>query len=230
MYTIKQAAARSGLSVSTVRAWERRYGVVQPKRTASGYRLYDDEAMDRLMAMRHLVEIEGIRPSQAAEQLRAGASDLTDLLDRARTWRDPTPSSATASTSTTRGSELADAFVEAARFLRIATMEDVLDEAFASQRFEAAVEDIVFPALRAVGDAGPPERSTSPWNTLPAKQCADAWRGSTTRSTCRVTPMSSWGCHQAVSTTSARSHSRSLPVVDIWMWSTSARTFPSPAG
>ena len=42
MYTIKQAAARSGLSVPTVRAWERRYGVVHPERTASGYRLYDD--------------------------------------------------------------------------------------------------------------------------------------------------------------------------------------------
>ncbi|HSW42013.1 MAG TPA: MerR family DNA-binding transcriptional regulator, partial [Patescibacteria group bacterium] len=48
MYTIKQAAALSDLTVPTVRAWERRYGVVHPARTASGYRLYDNEAISRL--------------------------------------------------------------------------------------------------------------------------------------------------------------------------------------
>ena len=52
MYTIKQAAIRSGLTIPTIRAWERRYGVVLPERTKSGYRLYDDDALDRLLAMR----------------------------------------------------------------------------------------------------------------------------------------------------------------------------------
>ena len=42
MYTIKQAAARSGVPVPLLRAWERRYGVVSPSRTPSGYRLYDE--------------------------------------------------------------------------------------------------------------------------------------------------------------------------------------------
>ena len=50
MYTIKQAAARTGLSVPIIRVWERRYGVVQPGRTPAGYRLYDDEAIARLAA------------------------------------------------------------------------------------------------------------------------------------------------------------------------------------
>ena len=35
MYTIKQAAARTGLTIPTIRAWERRYGVVSPSRTAA---------------------------------------------------------------------------------------------------------------------------------------------------------------------------------------------------
>ena len=64
MYTIKQAAIRSGLTIPTIRAWERRYGVVLPERTKSGYRLYDDDALDRLLAMRHLVEVEGMRPAR----------------------------------------------------------------------------------------------------------------------------------------------------------------------
>ena len=35
MYTIKQAAARTGVAIPTIRAWERRYGVVDPTRTAA---------------------------------------------------------------------------------------------------------------------------------------------------------------------------------------------------
>src|SRR4029078_6933175 len=59
MYTIKQAAQRTGIAIPTIRVWERRYGVVAPKRTPSGYRLYDDEAIARLNAMQRLVEHEG---------------------------------------------------------------------------------------------------------------------------------------------------------------------------
>ena len=56
MYTIKQAAARTGLTIPTIRAWERRYAIVTPARTAAGYRLYDEAAIERLAAMRTLVE------------------------------------------------------------------------------------------------------------------------------------------------------------------------------
>ena len=42
-------------------------------------------------------------------------------------------------------------FVAAAETLDVDRMESILDEAFAAQRFELAVETVVFPALRAVG-------------------------------------------------------------------------------
>ena len=150
MYTIKQAAARSGLNVPTVRAWERRYGVVHPARTPAGYRLYDDAAIDRLIAMRHLVERQGLRPSQAADQVRAGGAELAALIDRAAAETETTaiPRDSTA----TRSGELVDAFVTAASALDVARMDRLLDEAFAAQRFEAALEDVVFPTLRRVGE------------------------------------------------------------------------------
>ncbi|MGZ9161216.1 MAG: MerR family transcriptional regulator [Candidatus Limnocylindrales bacterium] len=150
MYTIKQAATRSGLSVPTVRVWERRYGVVSPQRTASGYRLYDDDAIDRLTAMRHLVETEGYRPSQAAERVLAKGTDLSALVEGAR--------AATAATSTPatlgprHSADLVASFVAAALDLDVAAMEGTLDEAFAGERFEAAAEHVVFPALREIGD------------------------------------------------------------------------------
>jgi MerR family transcriptional regulator, light-induced transcriptional regulator len=150
MYTIKQAAARSGVSVPTARAWERRYGVVHPQRTPSGYRLYDDEAIGRLIAMRYLVESHGVRPSQAAEQVEAAGTDVAQLVERARASavHTATPPSEPAP----RIQQLVDHFVAAAGHLDVPRMERILDEAFATERFEAAVEHVVFPALRAVGD------------------------------------------------------------------------------
>src|SRR4029079_60120 len=82
MYTIKQAATRTGLSIPTIRAWERRYGVVAPTRTAAGYRLYDDAAIERLAAMRSLVETDGWRPSQAADRIATPGLDLSSLAGR----------------------------------------------------------------------------------------------------------------------------------------------------
>ena len=74
MYTIKQAAARTGVSVPTIRAWERRYGVVGPARTTAGYRLYDDDG--RLNASRRCAGSSSrsmARPtSQAADEVRDG--------------------------------------------------------------------------------------------------------------------------------------------------------------
>lgn len=146
MYTIKQAAARAGLAVPTVRAWERRYGVVHPVRTASGYRLYDDRAIARLIAMRHLVEDQGLRASQAAEAVIEAGDDPDRVMA-------PTASGSTGlAANGVRPAEAVSAFVDAARSLDVGAMNAVLDEAFAAERFEVALEHVVFPALRAIGD------------------------------------------------------------------------------
>jgi MerR family transcriptional regulator, light-induced transcriptional regulator len=69
--TIGELARRTGLSPDLLRAWERRYGLLMPRRTAANRRLYSlaDEARVRLM-QRHLAE--GTPAAQAAE-LVAGA-------------------------------------------------------------------------------------------------------------------------------------------------------------
>ncbi len=149
MYTIKQAAARTGLNVPTIRAWERRYGVVSPTRTAAGYRLYDDTSIARLQAMRRLIDGEGWRPSQAAERVLAAGDDLAEL---GRTV-EPTPMpTAAPDDAFDPVAEIVPRFVAAARQLDVPAMEALLDDAFAGLRFERAMRDIVFRALRAVGE------------------------------------------------------------------------------
>ncbi len=54
-YPIRAVAKMTGLSVDTLRAWERRYEVVAPGRNARG-RLYSDANVSRLKQLAGLVE------------------------------------------------------------------------------------------------------------------------------------------------------------------------------
>ncbi len=47
-FTIRAAGVLTGINENTLRAWERRYGLVSPERTAKGYRLYSDDDIARL--------------------------------------------------------------------------------------------------------------------------------------------------------------------------------------
>lgn len=79
---IGELARRAGIPAATLRAWERRYGVVEPLRADSGYRLYSPEDERRVRRMVELIST-GIAPAEAAEQIgRADAPGLApDDLD-----------------------------------------------------------------------------------------------------------------------------------------------------
>lgn len=64
-FRINVAAELCGVAPATLRAWERRYGIPVPRRTASAYRLYTTEDVDQIVRMRQYVE-EGISPAEAA--------------------------------------------------------------------------------------------------------------------------------------------------------------------
>jgi DNA-binding transcriptional MerR regulator len=42
LYNIKAVVQTTGISPSTLRAWERRYNIARPQRSESGYRLYSE--------------------------------------------------------------------------------------------------------------------------------------------------------------------------------------------
>ena len=143
MYTIGEAAERAGLSVEVLRAWERRYGVISPRRTTAGYRLYDSTTIERLRAMRRLVE-DGSTPSAAAAALQdVSDADLAAVA----------PESAAVDASEDPANDLARRFVGAAAAMDASAVEAVLDEMGARASFELMVDRYLFPALHALGDA-----------------------------------------------------------------------------
>jgi DNA-binding transcriptional MerR regulator len=142
MYTISEAADRAGVSVDVLRAWERRYGVVTPQRTATGYRLYDVATINTIRAMRQLVE-EGWSPSAAAAHLRN--APVEEVAEEAAPRG--------ASTDDVESDPLIDRFVSTAADLDAASLTAVLDEMGVRSSFEPMVERYLFPALRALGAA-----------------------------------------------------------------------------
>lgn len=56
-HPIRVVARRTGLTPATIRAWERRYGAVEPERSSGGQRLYSDLDLERLDTLRRLTEM-----------------------------------------------------------------------------------------------------------------------------------------------------------------------------
>jgi len=138
MYNIKEAAARAGVSVPVLRAWERRYGIVRPARTASGYRQFDDAAVARVRHMRELVA-DGWSPSAAAAAITAGSA--------------PPEAAENAPPSPIGEEPFGERIVRAAAALDPAAIEAILDDLFARGSFERVASTLLFPALERLGDA-----------------------------------------------------------------------------
>jgi len=72
-YRIGRVAEMAGVSVNTIRTWERRYGLVEPLRTAGGTRTYSAEQVERLRLARALTQqghAIGVLADLSTEQLR----------------------------------------------------------------------------------------------------------------------------------------------------------------
>jgi methylmalonyl-CoA mutase cobalamin-binding subunit len=152
MYNIKQAAARAGVTVPVLRAWERRYGIVHPDRSSSGYRQFDDAAIARVRTMRLLVDA-GWSPSAAAAAILAGTAPLAPTP--AQPADDPVlPNAAAAAGAAAAESTVTSArFVDAARAMDPTAVGQALDDIFTRGSFEPVATRFLFPALQALGEA-----------------------------------------------------------------------------
>lgn len=133
MHTVSWVADQLGLVPGTVRAWEQRYGIVRPVRSAGGYRLYSDADVETLRKMAKLVA-EGMQPSQAAAQLL-------------------TPRSVNARSDTAGGLPDPAALVGAAQSYDATALDGILDAAFGSAGFEYVVDTWLTSALNSIGEA-----------------------------------------------------------------------------
>jgi DNA-binding transcriptional MerR regulator len=77
----------TGVGAITLRAWERRYGLIQPVRKESGHRLYTRKHIDQINRITALTQ-QGMRISQIRpEMLESGAADDSVSGPDSDTWK-----------------------------------------------------------------------------------------------------------------------------------------------
>jgi DNA-binding transcriptional MerR regulator len=69
LYNIGVVSRMTGISMATLRAWERRYDFPEADRTAGGHRLYSERALMRLKWVKDRID-EGMQTAQAINALR----------------------------------------------------------------------------------------------------------------------------------------------------------------
>ena len=78
---IGELSRRVGVSADLLRAWERRYGLLQPGRSAGGFRLYSDGDERRIRRMRELLG-RGLSAAEAARVALSPAEEPLSGLDQ----------------------------------------------------------------------------------------------------------------------------------------------------
>jgi len=148
VYTIRQVSALTGVGEARLRAWERRYRVVEPARSAGGYRLYDEDQVTVLREMATLVT-NGVPASAAARVLTASpGSGVAEMAAQP----DPVAHESTGN-ETAVAAEGEPDLVAAAYSLDPQLLWSVIDQAFHQASFEQVVEQWLLPQLVLLGEA-----------------------------------------------------------------------------
>ncbi len=87
MYRIGAVARLTGISPITIRAWERRYGMVKPHRGDSGNRLYSREDIARLALIKRLVDAGNAVSAMARQSM----DELQEQLEIYENSKSPSP-------------------------------------------------------------------------------------------------------------------------------------------
>jgi len=72
LYSISQVNALTGVPKSTLRFWEKEFkDFLEPERTQSNQRRYDEESVDLIRRINYLVKVEGYTIEGAKKKLEA---------------------------------------------------------------------------------------------------------------------------------------------------------------
>lgn len=145
IHPIGVAAERAGISPDLIRAWERRYGVVEPGRDEAGRRVYTSADIARLRLLARATE--GGRSIGQVADLEQAALDELVREDEAARRADAPP------TVVPEGvAQVVEAALGHARALDAAALEALLLRAASLHGVPLLLRGVLAPLFRAVGD------------------------------------------------------------------------------
>ena len=130
---IGELSRRTGVSVELLRAWEKRYRLLEPARSGGGFRLYSDTDVDRVRSMQGHLD-DGLAAAEAA---------------RRTLRREPAPTPVAGGLVAGPKGELAQALAA----FDEARVHAVFDRLLASLSLDTVLAEVVIPYLHELGDA-----------------------------------------------------------------------------
>ncbi len=132
LYPIRTVARITGVNPVTLRAWERRYGLIKPRRTPSGHRVYTEEHVELVRQILALLD-SGVSIGQVAEVIdtQRAPPDLEDTGDAWAGYR--------------------RRMVEGVANFDETTLEGVYAEAVSLYPVDVVSEHLIVPTLRELG-------------------------------------------------------------------------------
>lgn len=146
-HPIQVVSKRTGLSPDVIRVWEKRYGAVEPTRSATNRRLYTDEQIERLVLLRRAT-LMGRSISSVAGLETGRLRQLIEEDERAAA-RAPQPGSAWIETD--RGGHV-DACLGAVEDFDPHRLRGCLRRATLGLGAAAMMDQVLLPLLRTIGE------------------------------------------------------------------------------
>ncbi|MBV8854160.1 MAG: MerR family transcriptional regulator [Sinobacteraceae bacterium] len=131
-FPIRTVAALTGVKPITLRAWERRYGVIRPARTRTGHRLYSHGDIEQIRRVLALLD-RGIQISRVRQALESEQADTKG-----------TPSSS--------WSGYLERMASAVSRFDEAELDTIYDEVLAVHSIEQVTGELLLPSLARLGE------------------------------------------------------------------------------
>ncbi|MGE5223650.1 MAG: MerR family transcriptional regulator [Omnitrophica WOR_2 bacterium] len=149
LYNIGVVSRITGISMATLRAWERRYHFPEAERSAGGHRLYTEKDILRLRWVKDRIA-EGMQTSQAIHALHRQEERGHEYFEAGSTPIEHRP--ALVSTKPLL-SEFQNRLIEALINRQLERADQVMGEALASSTPEDLILQIIGPTMAKIGDA-----------------------------------------------------------------------------
>jgi MerR family transcriptional regulator, light-induced transcriptional regulator len=134
-YSIKELEHLSGVKAHTIRIWEQRYGILQPKRTETNIRFYDDEDLKALLNIAVLNE-HGYKISKIAQMNGPQICDAVVSIS---------------ANHTLDFSQQINALLVAMVDMDEEAFDKVISTAILQLGFEKTMQDLVYPYFNKIG-------------------------------------------------------------------------------
>ena len=158
LYPIREVSRLTGVNPVTLRAWERRYGLLVPHRTESGHRLYS------------MADIERVRKVTAWIDRGVAVSKFASIIDReiSASHASTVFDGGTVQPAQADFSDWQGRLVDAVNRCDLARLDAVYGQIHSTFPVATALCDILLPVCQRFRDSAPPGSTSGQWAFLDA--------------------------------------------------------------